>query len=82
MALHVTAIAGGPDLLLLSDLDGYLPEEGDHPEDFDYPFDDFRSDFDEYGNGYVGYAAETWTKHVQEVKKALETWREVPHGAN
>jgi len=67
-----------------ADLYGYIPEEGDKPEDFCYEYQDvFVADFDAAGNGYEGFAAEQWAEHVaaavaatKEAERLLAKWRE------
>lgn len=66
-----------------TDLNGMVPEAGDHHEDMNFgPENDFTQDFDELGNGYEGYAANAWAEFVAEciastetALKALEEWR-------
>lgn len=64
------------------DLNGFVPEKGDKPEDFKFGHDTFTVDFDEWGNGYRGYAKEQWEAFVASAVKeaeiasdALEEWR-------
>ncbi len=73
----------GNDLKRLADMDGYVPEEGDNPEDFNFPHDHFLRDFDDNEDGYEGYAMEKWEAHThkaieatREASAALEAWRE------
>jgi hypothetical protein len=72
----------GDNLREWADLDGYVAEEGDNPEDFSWPHEDFTKDFDEYGNGYDGCADEMWSNHVAECVEVtrvnaslIRTWR-------
>lgn len=65
------------------DLDGQVPEEGDKAEDFRFEDSDFTEDFDDNGDGYEGYAQETWQAFVdsaieqtEKAKEALSEWRE------
>ena len=47
------------------DLNGFVPEPGDSPDGFVWDHDDFTEDFDKDGNGYAGYAKETWEDFVR-----------------
>lgn len=46
------------------DLQGYVPQRGDKPEDFIFEDDIFTADFDAYGNGYKGCAHDLWADFV------------------
>ncbi len=48
------------------DLDGFVPEEGDKPEQFRYCHNHFTKDFDDLGNGWEGYAQEAWQEFLAE----------------
>lgn len=81
MAFHKDQMGSfGSDLP--SDRNGFVPEEGDEPSDFQWDHDEFTMDFDDDGNGYEGYAQETWDGFVaqaiaktREASAALEEWR-------
>jgi hypothetical protein len=64
------------------DLDGYVPEAEDDPTTFSWDHSEFEEDYDEYGNGYEGYAHERWSEFVTEAidltrraEEALDEWR-------
>ena len=68
---------------LPSDINGFVPEAGDSPEDFNFGHDEFVEDFDSQGDGYDGYAAERWAEFVNEAveattdaEAALAAWRD------
>lgn len=65
-----------------ADLDGYVPQEGDKPENFRWPHNEFTCDFDG-GEGYEGYAQEQWENHLanaiaatEKAKCALREWQQ------
>lgn len=65
------------------DLNGYVPQEGDKAESFNFGHDDYTADFDANGDGYVGCAAESWenmiemaTKQTAKAEANLQAWRE------
>ena len=65
------------------DLNGFVPEDGDDAASFDFGDDRFTADFDKHGNGYEGYAEESWREFVADaVEKTanaaveLEMWRQ------
>lgn len=67
---------------LSADLNGFVPESGDRPEEFNFGHDEFVADFDEDGNGYEGAAADAWAAFVSEAeaktraaRAALNEWR-------
>lgn len=64
------------------DLNGYVPELGDCPDDFSFDHDNFSLDYDQHGNGYEGYADDAWDEFVlaavaatEEAQAALDEWR-------
>lgn len=64
------------------DLDGFVPEEGDASMQFTWNHDDFTKDFDEFGNGWEGYAQEAWEEYLAEAirktaiaEQDLNDWR-------
>jgi hypothetical protein len=66
-----------------TDLDGFVPEEGDLAASFNFGHDEFTNDFDSNGYGYEGCAEEQWRAFVemaveatQEASGVLATWRE------
>jgi hypothetical protein len=72
----------GQGLRHYADLNGCVPEQGDEPWEFQWDHDRFDRDFDCQGNGYEGYAAETWAAFIgeavratREAKAALDEWR-------
>jgi len=84
MATHISNFGNaGAKLEHLADRDGFLPQAGDKPEDFDWLHDEFTCDFDSNGDGWVGFAAEEWAAHVAKCEaeiadatSALAAWRE------
>lgn len=81
MAFHYTQLGSFGEILReYADIDGYVPEEGDKPESFNYSSEvqyNFTNDFDELGNGYEGYAEEQWEEFVNE---AFEKIKEAEEG--
>jgi len=83
MAFHISNFGSfASDLKHYADINGYVPEEGDSPEDLNWGHDEFERDFDDYGDGYDGYAAEKWSEHVsgavaatEKASVALAEWR-------
>lgn len=64
------------------DLNGYVPEEGDSPDEFSFDHDNFSADYDQHGNGYEGAADDAWAEFVsaavtatEEAQAALDRWR-------
>ena len=64
------------------DLDGFVPTKGDKPEMFSWAHDHFTKDFDDCGNGWKGYAQETWDEFLAEAirktaiaEHSLYEWR-------
>lgn len=55
----------------VADLNGFVPEPGDRPEQFTWDHDEFTNDFDDYGNGYEGYADGIWEVFVSDAQEAL-----------
>ena len=82
MAFHYTRLGKfGGHLRHYADLNGMVPQEGDQPEDFSWPHDEFAADFSG-GEGYEGYAAEQWAEHLSgciaetaEAERELDEWR-------
>lgn len=67
---------------LPTDQNGFVPESGDRPEEFNFGHDEFVADFDTDGNGYEGAAADAWAAFVsdaeaktQAAQAALKEWR-------
>ena len=67
---------------LPTDLNGFVPEPGDKPEEFNFGHDEFVTDFDADGNGYEGAAADAWAAFVSEAeaetraaRATLNEWR-------
>lgn len=65
------------------DLDGFVPEQGDDPTQFNFGHDDFVTDFDNNGDGHEGCAAEAWEEFVSRAVEATSAaeaatveWRE------
>ena len=71
MAIHITSFGNYFNgLQKFADLNGYVPEEGDSPDDLSWPHDNFTNDFDSQGNGYEGYAESRWDEFVSEAVEA------------
>lgn len=79
MAVHITVFGSfGDPLKPFADMDGYIPERGDHPASFSYPggwFGDHHglSDYDtDEWEFFVG-AAEKWLALVE---SRVAEWRD------
>ena len=64
------------------DMDGFVPQVGDEPDQFRFDGDEFTADFDAQGNGYEGAASEAWDEFVtlaidatSEAQTALSEWQ-------
>jgi len=75
----------GTEVKTFADRNGYVPETGDKPEDFNFGSDDFIADFED-GDGWDGYAASRWEEFVASARAAttaarlaLEAWRKINH---
>jgi len=84
MAIHISNFGSFSDRVKpYADQGGFVPEKGDKPEDFNFGHDNFVTDIDENGDGYEGYAAETWEDFLKDAVEATErasesaaAWRE------
>jgi len=84
MAFHYSRFGQfGEDLKRLADLHGMVPQKGDAPEDFAWPWDDFEQDFGASGEGHEGYAQDQWDDHLadciaatEQAQRELDEWRE------
>jgi len=81
MSVHISNFGSfGSRLTPFQDLNGYVPEQGDSPEDFSWGHDEFTKDFDDNGDGYEGYAQETWAEFVDKAEEALAEASEETQG--
>ncbi len=65
MSFHYSNFgAAGTELQPLADLRGYVPEEGDEPDQFEWSHDEYLNDYNDDGDGYDGFAADMWREHV------------------